>query len=217
LSVGVEVLVMASTSYALRNQRFAQMGFGSYGQARRLAKRLGLSGPDALLRPTTSRMLDEYPEAARRNYEASLRALTDMGSQALTIDQAATWYNAPVAAVIGFGTGGRSAPEGRRRLERRRDGSYTVRAADRMLRPMRAIEAGVGTVVVDVRGSRAASKLGSYWNAVDHYLTTGNEEPLRHFRGVTVGGVELETDADAIDALAYAGLVEFETIYQVAS
>jgi hypothetical protein len=86
-----------------------------------------------------------------------------------------------------------------------------------MLRPMKAIQAGVGPVVVDVRGSRAASKLGSYWNAVDHYLTTGDDEPLRHLRGLKIGGVELETDPDVIDYLYTTGQIEFETIYRVAA
>jgi hypothetical protein len=162
-------------------------------------------------------MLAEYPEAAQRNYKTSLRVLSDMSNQALTIEQAATWHDVPVAAVIGFGTGGQAAPAGRRRLERQRDGTYTVRPADRMLRPMKAIQAGVGPVVVDVRGSRAASRLGSYWNAVDHYRATGDDEPLRHLRGTKVGGVELETDPEVIDYLSAIGQIEFETIYQVSA
>jgi hypothetical protein len=197
--------------------RFMQAGFGSYGQARRLAKRLGLPGPDALWRPTNSKQLDAYPSAARRNFDKSIRAVGLMRREGVSLDAAARREGVPADVFAQFAGGGRGAPERRRAIERQRDGSYTVRKADRMLRPMRVIEAGVGSVFVDVRGSRAARTVGRYWNAVDHFLTTGDDEPLRRFRGVKVGGVELETDPEAIEALAYQGTIEFETIYQVAS
>jgi hypothetical protein len=208
---------MASTSYSLRNRRFAQAGFGSYGQARRLARRLGLSGPDALWRPTRTKMLDAYPAAARQAYEDSVRTIGVMRREGVSLDLAARRQGVPPDVVAEFGAGGRGAPSQRRVLQRQRDGSYTVRETDRMLRPMNIIQAGVGTIVVDVRGSRAASTVGSYWNAVDHYLATGDDTALRRFRGVKVGGVELETDPDTIDYLYTIGQIEFETIYQVAS
>jgi hypothetical protein len=209
--------LMPSTSYAARNERFAQAGFGSYGQARRLARRLGLPGPDALWRPTSSKMLDAYPRAARQGYDRSVRALGLMRRDGVSLDVAARREGVPGDVVAQFGAGGRGAPEQRRALQRQRDGTYTTRSADRMLRPMNVIQAGVGSVVVDVRGSRAASTVGSYFNAVDHYLDTGDDGPLRRFVGVKVGGVELETDPETIEALAFAGLIDFESIYQVAS
>jgi hypothetical protein len=197
-----------STSYERRNQRAIQEGFGSYGKKRRLGTRLGLPGADTLLRPRNSQVLSAYPEAARRNYEASLGAVADMRREGLSTEQAAARHGLPVEVLVAFG-----GPA----LERQSDGSYAVRSADRMLRPMKVIEAGVGSRIVDVRGSRAASKVGSYWNAVNHYRDTGDDEPLRAFRGIKVGGVELETDPDVVDALIYMGVIEFETIYQVAS
>jgi hypothetical protein len=70
---------------------------------------------------------------------------------------------------------------------------------------------------IDTRGSRVASTVGEYWNAVRHYLTTGDEAPLEPFRGVRVGGVELQTDPDAIDELARRGEVSFEDLYEYAA
>src|SRR5262245_37684994 len=60
-------------------------------------------------------------------------------------------------------------------------GQYRALDADAMRRPMR-IATPEGLVVADVRSSRTASKLGTYWNGVDHYLRTGDTRPLRSFR-----------------------------------
>ena len=80
---------------------------------------------------------------------------------------------------------------------------------------MEAIDVTTHTkVAVSVRGSLAASRLSRYWDAIDHYLQTGDEVPLQTFRGVRIGGVELETDPDEIDRLAVLGVLSFETIYR---
>lgn len=70
--------------------------------------------------------------------------------------------------------------------------------------------------VIDVpieAGSDDASTLGSYWNAIQQFLDTGNVEVLAPFQGVFVGGLRvrvlsqdvivgghrLETDPDWIE------------------
>src|SRR5207248_7426203 len=70
-------------------------------------------------------------------------------------------------------------------VARRERGRWRVAAADRLYRPMYAYSA-VGAIPLDVRGSRAASTVGSYLNAVSHYLNTDDESRLARFRGVRI-------------------------------
>lgn len=79
------------------------------------------------------------------------------------------------------------------------------------------VYSGGRSVAVDVRGSRAASVVGEYHNAVRHYLTTGDESQLRRFAGKRVGGVELEADPDVLDEMARRGLFSFDSIYRAVS
>ncbi len=73
-----------------------------------------------------------------------------------------------------------------------------------------------GTIVpVDVRGSRKASELRAYHEAVSKYLDTGDEEPLRRFTGKTVAGAEYETDPDVLDEMARRRQLTIESIYQL--
>jgi hypothetical protein len=76
---------------------------------------------------------------------------------------------------------------------------------------------GDGTVAVEVRGSRAAATVGGYWNAVHHYLATGDTRPLARYEGKRVGGVLLVTDPDVIEHVAHIGELSFESIYAAAA
>jgi DNA-binding transcriptional MerR regulator len=86
---------------------------------------------------------------------------------------------------------------------------------DRMKRPMRVLTPH-GVLVLDVRHSRSASRLGQYWNAVDAALR-GDLGPLRAFRGksIRVGKVAYPylTDMRTLKRLAHAGEVRFEDLY----
>jgi len=88
---------------------------------------------------------------------------------------------------------------------------------DAMRRPMRIATPG-GLVVADIRSSRTASKLGTYWNAVDHYLRTGDTRQVRAFRKkrfrTASGTVAFLTDPRQLDRLALAGQVSFEDLYE---
>lgn len=99
----------------------------------------------------------------------------------------------------------------------RRGGRYVASPADRFTRLMQVLGRDVGIVTVSVSGSRQASLIGRHWNAVNRYLTTGSDSELRWFVGRSVAGVEFETDLNAIDELAGAGELEFETIYEIAA
>lgn len=95
-------------------------------------------------------------------------------------------------------------------------GRLVPTSADRLRRRIRVV-GPEGEMFVDTRGSRRASMVGEYWNAVRNYLLTGDEVPLQRFRGQRVARVELETDPDVIDELARRGEVSFEDLYEIAA
>jgi hypothetical protein len=79
---------------------------------------------------------------------------------------------------------------------------------------MRILARGAGPVWVDVEDVEEASDLGSYWNAVRHFLRTGDDFNVSQFEGMVVGGYELETDPDEIEFWSIHGELEFEDIYE---
>ena len=103
-------------------------------------------------------------------------------------------------------------------LQRGDDGRYQATRGDRFTRRMRMLTPD-GQVAVPVRGSRQASAVAEYWNAVDRYLTTGRTDDLRQFRGraIRVGATEhpFITDPRTLRRLGLAGEVSFEDIYDL--
>jgi hypothetical protein len=73
-------------------------------------------------------------------------------------------------------------------------------------------QGGVEDVEVDAPNER--SLLGSYWNAVQNFLNTGDESHLEDFEGERVAGRILETDPDRIEYWARYGELDFEDIYE---
>jgi hypothetical protein len=99
-------------------------------------------------------------------------------------------------------------------IERAASGRYRVRSADRGVRVMPLVSAGVAYPRVAIRGSRQSSLVGRHLVAVNAYLETGDDAPLRRFAGRVVTGTlddgvlrtfELEADPDAIAELAFSG------------
>jgi hypothetical protein len=96
----------------------------------------------------------------------------------------------------------------------KRSGSRYAVGRDRMYRQMTVVtNTGIEAVGVNRRESRV---VGRYWNAVGRYLRSGDSSELGKFRGVSVGGYELETDLDVIDQLAARGEL-IEDIYALAA
>jgi hypothetical protein len=100
-------------------------------------------------------------------------------------------------------------------------GTYKARASDRLLRIL-IIPTPNGLAEIATRDSRSASVVGEYWNAVNHYLETGDEEELSRFRGVTItdaegNAVPLLTDTAELERLGSAGILSFQSLYARAS
>ncbi len=103
-------------------------------------------------------------------------------------------------------------------VQRGDDGRYQATRSDQFRRRMRMLTPD-GQVGIPVRGSRQASAVAEYWNAVDRYLTTGRMDDLHQFRGriIRVGAIEhaFITDPRTLRRLGLAGEVSFEDIYDL--
>ncbi len=186
---------MSSDAYARRQARARALGFAGYSELRR-------HGGTAAARVNDRGALGALPVAARGTRDTALRVLADMRANRSTLQEAAAAQ--------------RTSPELVRfwiddallsRTPRTR-----ARAADRLYRPMRVLTAD-GPGEVEVRGSRAATTLGQYWNAVYHYLETGDTSRLDRFDGVRVAGATLTSDTGVIEHVANTGELAFESIY----
>jgi hypothetical protein len=76
-----------------------------------------------------------------------------------------------------------------------------------------------GTREVAVRGSRQASILGHYWNAVQAYLETGDKSRLAKFKGKFITDAKgmkrpLLTDLNELDRQGSAGVLSFDSLYR---
>jgi hypothetical protein len=97
-------------------------------------------------------------------------------------------------------------------------GRWMAKPFDRLVRRMRFLDER-GSFSVEPANSREASKLADYWNAVDHFLTTGDDRALRRFvrmrlRTRQKTSLRFLTDLDALERLGRAGELSFEDLYQ---
>lgn len=102
-------------------------------------------------------------------------------------------------------------------LQKRANGKYVAKANDNLLRVL-MVPTPEGTREIALRGSRQASQLGEYWNAVHRYLATGDASQLEKFRGKRLkdaNGVEvlLPTNQAELNRLGSAGVLSFESLY----
>lgn len=70
-----------------------------------------------------------------------------------------------------------------------------------------------GVIDTLVLSDEVASRIGSYWNAVRHYLYTGETEPLDEFDDEWVNFHHLLTDPDRIDEWARLADLDLDSIY----
>lgn len=101
-------------------------------------------------------------------------------------------------------------------LWRAENGRYKAKPSDLFVRSIRFATAE-GLTNIDVRGARLASRVAEYWNAVDHYLKTGETDPLNKFvdKSIKIGPLVYPfiTDPRILNRLANAGEVAFEDLY----
>lgn len=99
-------------------------------------------------------------------------------------------------------------------LRRDARGRIVAKPTDRLFRRL-SILTTQGIKEVDTTNFRVASDAGRHWNAIGHYLGTGNDRSLRVFRGKKISGHTLETDPDVIERQANRGELDFEGPYDL--
>jgi hypothetical protein len=102
-------------------------------------------------------------------------------------------------------------------LQKRANGKWSPTKSDRLLREMK-IPTSEGKRDILVRGSRQATLLAEYWNAVDKYLSIGDASKLVSFEGKffkDANGVQIPflTDRAVLDRMGSAGVLSFESLY----
>jgi len=148
--------------------------------------------------------------AVRNRWKRSAHVVSDMRRRHISLRQASAENHIDPRTVRGqVGS----------TLRKRPNGQYAARPTDRLLRVLIIPdEQGNGISEIATRDSRQASKLSRYWQAVEEYRDTGDTSALRQFTGkyiIDANGrrVVLLTDTAALDLLADAGALSFESLY----
>lgn len=180
-----------------RNALAQQRGYTSFRQQQRSAKIVRTRAQYRALRPSEREARDRALDAIARHRR-----------EGISLAQATREAHTTTAAVKRYG--GTYVSKGK-------GGRLEVSANDRLYRRMKFLTPD-GTMEIDVYSSRAASRLGEYWAAVKHYVETGQDGPLRAFRGKSIRTgkttYHFVTDLETINHLAHAGELSFESIYE---
>lgn len=183
------------TERQYRNALAQRKGFSSwYAQQR---SRPPGTGPRALLRMRSSEQ-----EARLRAFDA----LHSMRTEGLSLK--------PAARRAG------TTPNNVRRhvgpaLDFER-GRYRGKPGDRLPAVMTVI-GPQGPIEVIVTGSQNRSLVARHRAAINHFAATSDPSRLRQFEGLTVAGVELETDPDLIQEWGDLGVLDIDDLYAIAA
>lgn len=182
-----------------RNALARAKGFTSWSQQQKQTKKVRSAGDVAKLRP-----------AEREARSRSLNALSDMrANPKLSLQQAAKANGTTVNAIKRHaGTA----------LTKTSGGRFQAKKSDRLVRSVR-FPTETGSIGLDVKDSRSASRIAAYWNAVKKYVETGDASGLRRFQGKVVRvnkvGHPFITDTKVLDRLADAGELGFDDLYDM--
>ncbi len=95
-------------------------------------------------------------------------------------------------------------------------GRYRATAGDRLRRELQ-IPTALGPTPVPIYGSKQASEISQYLNAIAFYLRKGDASKLKRFQGKTIRvrgqKLELVTDPATLSALGQAGALQFDQLY----
>lgn len=137
----------------------------------------------------------------------ALEVLSRMRSEKLSLSRATKRAQTSVRSVLKYAATA---------LEKTPGGRYRAKPSDRLKRTVYFLTEHDKVPVV-IRNSRMASRVASYWTAVDRFLKSGDASGLEAFMGKTirVGKTDYPfvTDPDILERLGNAGVVSFEDLY----
>lgn len=159
----------------------------------------------------TQEELEALPEESRAARDRALEALHLMRHGGLSLAEATDLAGTTRRTMLKYVHWA---------LEKDQSGECGTTPWDRIPRRMRFLTPS-GQIVLFVKDSRSAEKVGRYANAVKQFLQTGDASGLREFRSevIQVNGVEHEfvTSTRVLRRLARAGEVRFEDLYPTTS
>jgi hypothetical protein len=101
-------------------------------------------------------------------------------------------------------------------LKRNKAGRYQAKASDRLTRTLN-FPTEDGTIPVETRSSRTASKIAAHSLAVKRFLESGDASGLVEFEGQSIRAGKITypfiTDLEILERLGNAGEVSFEDLY----
>jgi hypothetical protein len=152
-------------------------------------------------------LVSQLDSKAQLTRDHALEALHLMRSRKLSLAQAAREVRASPRTISKYVGSA---------LTKSAAGRYRAKPSDRLLRSLRFITPE-HQITVDVRGSRLASRIATYWNAVDRYLKTGDAGSLKRFAGksVKIGRLRYPfvTDPYILRRLVNEAQVSFQDLY----
>jgi hypothetical protein len=157
------------------------------------------------------RTAEEYyarPEKFKDVWDRVVSVVSKMRSEKTSLQKAAQEYGISPSTVKRWAGSA---------LQKRSNGKWGAKKNDNLLRLL-TVPTPEGTREVAVRGSRQATQLAEYWNALHHYLATGDDSRLENFRGQSVKDAEgvqilFPTDRALLTRLGSAGVLSFESLY----
>ena len=163
----------------------------------------------------SSRELSQLPFASRERRANALEIIQLMRSKNLSLSPAVDKFNQ-------LHPDSRTTPETVLKYAQpafeKRGRRWKTKRNDRLMRIMR-FPTKRGAITMEVRDSRSASRIGEYFNALKHYLNTGEDSQLRKFNGKYVQSNNVRyfflTDTDAINLLSEAGEFRLDSIYEI--
>jgi hypothetical protein len=157
------------------------------------------------------RSIEEYFATSERfqdRWNRVAHVISKMRADGLSLRQASREFGIDSRTVLRLGGSA---------VRKRASGRYVAKASDQLLRVL-AVPTDKGTREIALRGSKQASLLGRYWDAVQRYLQTGDASSLQTFRGKYLTDAngkrtELLTDPNELNRLGNAGVLSFESLY----
>lgn len=160
------------------------------------------------LAPRTAEQYSALDTSAQEQWTRVTHAIQKVRREGVSVTQAAKEFGITRKKLIELAGSA---------LRKQKNGRYTARSFDRLLRVL-VIPSKHGLAEVAIRDSRTASKIAEYSDAVQKYLRTGASSPLKKFKSVKLldaqgNRIKLLTDLNELQRLGSAGVLSFESLY----